>query len=148
MAEPVLKKAKGKPGAVTYKSKYNDEWASLYPIRLANGNEFVFYRIPCKKNISCSHQGLADVKQHCNGKVHMKMASSIKESRKIAFKPVSSSIADAQIRAEVLHTNFIVQHNLAFLTADHMVPLYKKMFPDSQIAKNMKCNCPKTLWTL
>ena len=65
------------------------------------------------------------------------MEKTILKSRKIAFKPVSSSIADAQVRAEVLHTNSIVQHNLAFLTADHMVPLYKKMFPDSQIAKNI-----------
>ena len=131
-------------GAATYKSKYKEEWSSLYPVGPANGNEYAFYCIPCKKNISCSHQGLGDVKQHIQGKGHQKMASLIKENRKITFQPASSSISDAQIRAEVLHTNFIVQHNLSFLTADHLAPLYAKMFPDSSTAKSFKCSRTKT----
>ena len=48
------------------------------------------------------------------------------------------------IKAEVMHTNFIVQHNISFLTADHLAPLYAKMFPDSKIARNFKCSRTKT----
>ena len=72
------------------------------------------------------------------------MERSIKETRKIDFQTASSSISDAQIRAEVLHTNFIVQHNISFLTADHLAPLYCKMFPDSKIVKSFKCSHTKT----
>ena len=50
--------------------------------------------------------------------------------------------------AEVLHTNFIVQHNISFLTADHLAPLYRAMFPDSNIAKNFRYRRTKTTFIL
>ena len=95
--------------------------------------------------MSCTHQGLADVRQHCSGKAHIKNANAIiAQSRKISFKPANTN-DERQIRAEVLHTNFIVQHNISFLTADHMAPLYNRaMFPDSNIAKNFRCKRTKT----
>ena len=130
--EPTAKKGK------FYKSKYQDKWAILYPIGSNKGNSFAFFCIPCKKNVLCSHMGLADVKQHCKRKTHLKMVNSVKECRKLAFPSYSNTtVNDAQIHAEVLHTNFIVQHNVLFLTADHLAPLYKQMFPDSKIAKNL-----------
>ena len=73
----------------------------------------------------------------------MKNANAIAQSRKISFKPANTN-DEKQIRAEVLHTNFIVQHNISFLTADHMAPLYRAMFPDSNIAKNFRCKRTKT----
>ena len=72
----------------------------------------------------------------------MKNANAIAQSRKISFKPANTN-DEKQIRAEVLHTNFIVQH-ISFLTADHMAPLYRTMFPDSNIAKNFRCKRTKT----
>ena len=38
----------------------------------------------------------------------------------------------------------MVLHNLSFLTAEHLSPLYAKMFPDSKIAQNFKCSRTKT----
>ena len=35
------------------------------------GNPHAFYCVPCKKNVSCKHQGLADVKAHYAGRVHL-----------------------------------------------------------------------------
>ena len=35
-----------------------------------------------------------------------------------------TNLAGQTIRAEVMHTNFVVQHNIAFLTAEHLLPLY------------------------
>ena len=43
-----------------------------------------------------------------------------------------------------MHTNLIVQHNISFLTAEHLLPLYAPMFPDSKIAKKFKCSWTKT----
>ena len=51
----------------------------------------------------------------------------------------SDEVNDSVIRAEVMHTNFIVQHNLSFLTADRLAPMYSKMFPDSKIAQKFRC---------
>ena len=81
--------------------------------------------------------GLPDVKKHCKGKTHLKMANAVKECRKLTFSSSSTTtVNDAQIHAEVLHTNVIVQRNISFLTADHLAPLHKQMLPDSKIAKN------------
>ena len=70
--------------------------------------------------------GLSDVKQHFKGKTHHKMANTVNECRKLAFlSSWTTTVNDAQINAEVLHANFIVQHIISFLTADHLAPLYK-----------------------
>ena len=53
-------------------------------------------------------------------------------------------IKHATTKAEILHTNFIIQHNMLFLTADHMTHLYPKMFPDSKIANQFACSRTKT----
>ena len=56
----------------------------------------------------------------------------------------ANSLKEKTIQAEVLHTNFMVHHNLSFLTAEHLSSLYSKMFPDSKIARNFKCSRTKT----
>ena len=139
MAEPAAKKLKG---AGSYDCAYKEQLADTYPVGPVNGSKGAFYCIPCKKSVSCTHQGLGDVKQHCADKTHRKNAAAITQSRKITFtRPVS---ADKQICAEVLNTSSIVQHNISFLTADHLAPLYRVMFPDSNIAKNFRCRRTKT----
>lgn len=45
--------------------------------------------------------------------------------------------------AELRMATFLAEHNLAFLSADHMVPLLKMMFPDSEIAGAVKCSRSK-----
>ena len=140
-AEPVTKKSK--KGAGLYDSYYKEEWTESYPLGPVNGNTRVFYCIPCKKSVSCMHQGLDNVKQHCLGKSHMKNTHAIAQSRKISFKPAKAN-DEKQIRPEVLHTNFIVQRNISFLTADHMPPLYRAMFSGSNIAKIFRCKRTKT----
>ena len=78
------------------------------------------------------------------------MASAIKDNRRISslFPSSSDSVSGDPLRlattkAEILHSNVIVQHNI-FLTADHMTQLYPKMFPDSKIAKQFTCSCTET----
>ena len=40
--------------------------------------------------------------------------------------------------AELLFSNFIIEHNLPIAIADHAGDLFRSMFPDSDIAKNYK----------
>ena len=49
---------------------------------------------------------------------------------------------------EVIVTNFLVQHNLPLATADHLGPLYKSIFSDSQIASSYDCAKIKTFTIL
>ena len=74
MAEPAAKKLKD---AGSCDCAYKEEWADSYPVGPVNGNKGAFYFIPCKKGVSCTHQGLGDVKQHCAGKTHQKNAAAI-----------------------------------------------------------------------
>ena len=113
-----------------------------------DGNAQAFCCFPCKKNVSCKHQGIADVKAHCAGRVHLSFEKAVKSTRKLdtmmSSSSSSSSLKEQVIRAELLHTNFMVHHNLLLLTAEHFSPLNAKMFPDSKIAKNIKCSRTKS----
>ena len=91
--------------------------------------------------------GLGDVKQHCRTPHHKTMEKSVKNTSKVGniFASTASDEGnDSVIRAEVMHINFIVQHNLSFLTADHLAPMYSKMFPNSKIAQKFRCAETKT----
>ena len=140
-------KASALKGAATYKSVYKGIWENEFPITAANGNKRAFYCLLCKRNISCSHMGRADVKKHCDSSAHKEMEKVVKSSQSIQsmFVPGNSNLAEKTIEAEVLHTNFIVQHNLSYMTADHLAPLYAKMFPGSKIEKNFKCSLKDSL---
>ena len=50
-------------GAATNKSMYKREWENAYPVVEANVNKYAFYCIACKRNITCHHMALGDVKQ-------------------------------------------------------------------------------------
>ena len=136
--EPKNKKKK------TYLCKFKTEWKSEYPVLEVWGDPNSFFCVPCQKTLKCSGQGLKDVTDHIGTPGHKSSVKAKSNSRTIDFPSSSSNIKESVIRAEVIHTNFIVQHNLSFLTADHLSPLYQKMFPDSKIAKEFSCCRTKT----
>ena len=70
MAEPAAKKLKG---AGSYDCAYKEERADSYPVGPVNGNKGAFYCISYKKSVSCTHQGLGDIKQHCARKQTKRM---------------------------------------------------------------------------
>ena len=55
-----------------------------------------------------------------------------------------TTLSQKVIKAEVITTNFLVQHNLPIATADHLGPLFKEIFPDSKIAASYSCGRTKT----
>ena len=105
---------------------YDPSWAKEFPIMNVADNKHAFYCIPCKKSISCGHMGKADVVRHCDPKnqdsFHNKSLKAAKTQRSLTSMLTSaeSSIDSRVTRAEVLHTNFIVQHNIPFNVADHL----------------------------
>ena len=64
-----------------------DNWSSTnickrklsYPIKKVKNNKFKFHCIPCGKDLSCRHQCLEDVKDHCSKPSHLQAHSSLKK---------------------------------------------------------------------
>ena len=56
----------------------------------------------------------------------------------------TSALDENVMKAELLFTGFICEHNLPISTADHAGKLLKAMFPNSQIAKKYSCGRTKT----
>ena len=111
-----------------YKCSYKVEGSKKYPITKSNGNPYAFYCVPCKKSVSCVHQGLSNLTAHCGGKIHKSFVRAIKTTRNMSSlkgfeTEADTNLAGQTIRAEVMYTNFMVQHNISFLTAEYLSPL-------------------------
>ena len=79
---------------------------------------------------------------HINGKHHKEMAKAC-SSRPVTsfFKPQTQQ---SVIEAESLWSQFVSKHNLPFQSSDHATKLFRRMFPDSEIAKKFSCGHTKT----
>ena len=60
-------------GAAKYPSKFKSESTNSYPIKPVQNDQHSFFRIPCNKTISCRHQGIKDVKDHCATDTHKRL---------------------------------------------------------------------------
>ena len=49
------------------------------PLKNVKNSKFEFHGIPCGKDLSCSHQGLKDVKDHCSKPSLYQAHSSLKK---------------------------------------------------------------------
>ena len=169
-AEPAAKKKKTKfTGSFLYKTKFSEEWKKTWPfVTAVPGSPHSFRCNVCAKNLSCGHQGAADVKDHIVGQSHQKLAKTLATQPRLSFtsadplqdkvsskflfygSPVSSHHMQeicflCQVtRAEVKIANFMVEHNVPFAVADHLSPLLRDVFPDSQIAKRYSSARTKT----
>ena len=45
------------------------EWQALHPIQPVRSDIYKFHCLPCRKNLSCHHEGLKD---HCKTETHLK----------------------------------------------------------------------------
>ena len=114
-------------------------WKKDYPVTSCP-NATAFYCIPYRKTVSCAHQGKGDLERHCQTPTHRKFASALRKQPKIAaVLPPAEGRDPAVIRAEVLITNFVVQHNLSFAVADHLTKVW------AWLIRIMRCNSVNTV---
>ena len=98
----------------------------------------------CCSHVAISSGGKADLRSHALTKKHVLNSKSLTLQPSVSEALSKSSPLDRQVmRAEIQMAAFIAEHNISFLTSDHMVPLSKSMFADSEIAKSMKCSRTK-----
>ena len=147
--EDINKKAKVNSkkygGSFKYKVPFKSEWKVNFPIKEVYNDKYKFHCLPCGKNLSCYHQGLGDVQVHCSGSAHKTNVKSWNKQTTLSFlNNQDLSFQNKVTRAEVMVSNFIVQHNLPLATADHLGRLFKIIFPDIKIASSYSSARTKT----
>ena len=81
--------------------------------------------------------GFGDVQVHCSGSAQKTNVKSWNKQTTPSFSNNQDlSFQNKVTGAEVMVSNFIVQHNLQLATSDHLGPLFKIIFPDIKIASS------------
>ena len=102
-ARPAQKKAKI-TGTFKYKTKFSNEWKKTWPfVAAVPGNPHSFRCNVCAKNLSCGHQGAADVKDHIATQNHQKLAKSLATQPKLSFR--SANPLEDKVR---LRSNYFI----------------------------------------
>lgn len=138
-----LRSAQKKPKVVQkYKQDYNSEWPVLKASSTSISSAFCTL---CRVDFSVAHGGRNDCQRHINTKKHLDIVNA---SDQTARKQISGYFTQQKdtsvINAEVLFSEFLIEHNLPIAVADHAGPLFRAMFPDSEIAKKYGSGRTKT----
>ena len=135
---PIPPKSKRKKYCQTYRNKWEDEvsWLS----HSLKGDCYGYCKI-CNKDLSCTvGGGLKDIKRHGSTESHIGLAkSNVGQQTLSKTWSKGSALSTQAARAEAVLCNMLVEHNLLFLLMDHLPGLLSHAFPDSKIAKEVKC---------
>ena len=91
--------------------------------------------------------GKADVEKHIQTKKHQEQKKDKKSQLSLDdFKPVETYnvLMERVYEAQLRYAGFLAEHKIAILAADQMPHLFRKMFPDSEIAKQFHGTSTKT----
>jgi hypothetical protein len=78
-------------GAAVYNSKFDPVWKKTYPcVQPIKGDVYSFHCTLCRKDVSCKHMGISDVKRHLEGVTHKRAADSMKSQTTLIFAGSSS----------------------------------------------------------
>jgi len=128
---------------------FGSQYAVQYPVitKLSVSDCHAYCNV-CKVDINVGHDGVTDISKHVGTTNHSSKAALQINIRKVPeFFTGNKDLS--VIRAEVLFTEFIVEHNnLPISCADHAAPLFRKLFPDSVIAKTYECGRTKTSYVV
>ena len=92
-------------GAAIYSTKYNKSWQEKWPFAAAvKENPCAFHCTVCKKNVSCGHQGEADIVRHSETQQHQRNAKALSTNSKLSFPSLQ---ATQLLKDKVLH--FLLQ---------------------------------------
>ena len=144
MAESPPRK-KARPHA----QKWKPEYSQAYPcFKSVKANTCEAFCIICQHVLNISHGGICDLKKHVGTAKHVKLANSQPGCNgQTSMDSLGFITRDNDvdvINAEVLFTKFIVENNLPIAISDNCGRLFKRMFPDSKIARKYGCGRTKT----
>ena len=111
-------------------------------IRKSREGEHFALCIACNTHIKIKSGGRSDIVAYANTKKHKEKHKNFRQTSKLQFSAVPSS--DFQpIKAEVLFTNFLIEHNVPIAAADHASKLFSAIFPNSAEVKKFSCGRTK-----
>ena len=133
-------------GAAKYNTRFNPEWSKIWPCIQRASVPYKFKCTLCKCLVSCKNQGEKDVRRHLESQKHCSNAKAVENQQSVTtfFKSSSDPIQEKVTRAEVKISTVLAHHNIPIAVADHLSPMFKNIFPDSQIAKMYLCARTKT----
>ena len=135
-------KARKLDGAAKYPTKFNPDWSRRWPcIQRQHASNYKFRCTICQCSVTCQHQGEKDVRRHLEGKKHRDNVQALENQPAISalLRPTTHPIHQKVSRAEVKVSTVLAHHNVPIAVADHLSPLFRDIFPDSDIAKAYSC---------
>uniref|UniRef100_A0A1X7UL81 BED-type domain-containing protein n=1 Tax=Amphimedon queenslandica TaxID=400682 RepID=A0A1X7UL81_AMPQE len=82
-------------GAAIYNTKFQESWTKKWPfVQPIKDNSYLFHCTTCCRNISCSHQGEADIVRHSSSEQHKNNAKTLRANTKLNFQPVNQQLTD------------------------------------------------------
>ena len=139
------------------KTKFNNSWKDSYTwINSLKGDEYNARCSICNKTFSIHHGGVSDIKQHSKTALHLKNEQLLKGQRSFINNSLqlsgnssnSLSNRDLVLQAEIIEALDAVDKNRSFASSNGDSSKYRKMFPDSQIAKNYSQQETKMKYTV
>lgn len=127
--------------------KYRPDYTKEFPcLKQSEKSVHHVFCTTCSRDFVVSHGGRDDCRRHVNGQLHMNNEKCRQSTSKFSMKTFVTSGNDENSvsNAELLFTSFLIEHNLPIGCSDHAGPLFRKMFPDSAIAKKYGCARTKT----
>ena len=90
----------------------------------------------CGSDFSVAHGGKNYINRHKDTSKHKECVDAGQQQRKLSNFEASSATENFDqkvMKAELLFSGFLVEHNLRLDIADHAAKLFRNMFPDSKI---------------
>ena len=145
------KSTRAKADAAKYHCQFKPEWTTVWPFIKKGTTPSTFWCDICRSQVSCSHQGKADVARHVASTSHERAAKAVQSSGTLdcfAVHVTCSSgmgaVESKTRRAEVKMACAMAVHNIPLAFADHFSPLLRDMVPDSEIARGYQSAKTKT----
>ena len=138
------------------KTKFNNSWKETYTwISVVRGDEFSANCNICSKKFLMHHCGISDIRQHSKTDKHVKNQELMKGQRGFindSFQLSGSSSPSLSNHEKVCKTGIIepldlVDKNQSFSSCNGDGEKYRKMFPDSNIAKQFNQQETKAKYT-
>jgi len=109
------------------------------------------FRAKCKACDSKFTAGLSDIKRHSESAAHKKRMLTFRKQQYLSswVRPSSTSTSekdelDTKVKfTEIKLASYFCEHNIPMKSIDHLSELLKEIFPDSEIANNVKMHRTK-----
>lgn len=134
--------------------KFRNEWTKLKDfedwIAPVPQDEYKAYCKFCKVPMVAE---ISVLKNHNNGKKHCQLLKGIKSSRQSLISSFVKPHLDTESNikkkekicsAEIKLAAFFAEHNISFITSDHLIDLLKKTFDDSETIQGLSMKRTKT----